>query len=347
MFCLHHRSVHFKKAGFTLVELLVVIAIIGILIALLLPAVQAAREASRRSSCTNNLKQIGLAILNHESARKFFPPGRSGCREMGAMGSPCPCKFLGNWVDTEKQRHGASGFVMMLPYLEESALYALAHWEYGELLYRGDTGGLFNYSSMYSAKWQADADMIRLVKMQPRVFVCPSSTAEPNCVKCREGGGWIPIEGEMGLSSYGLCMGRYDPASALGLTPPLACGNDSLSGAFVAALRKKRKDVLDGTSKTYAVGEVRNPDDVSNWNPWAYATPFEGMRSTHNSMNTLPGKGDVLVHPHPNWGDENGSFGSEHAGGANMAYLDGHVEFVNENIALKVCRATGTIGASD
>jgi len=64
-----------KKRGFTLVELLVVVAIIGILIAMLLPAVQAAREAARRSTCTNNLKQIGLGILNFESARKMLPSG--------------------------------------------------------------------------------------------------------------------------------------------------------------------------------------------------------------------------------------------------------------------------------
>ena len=76
-----------KSRGFTLIELLVVVSIIGILIALLLPAVQAAREAARRAKCSNNLKQIALALNHYQTQNRVFPPGRMGCD--GWLGSVC------------------------------------------------------------------------------------------------------------------------------------------------------------------------------------------------------------------------------------------------------------------
>lgn len=108
------------RPGFTLVELLVVIAIIGVLVALLLPAVQAAREAARRSSCQNNFKQLGIGLHNHHDSLKRFPPGTS--HDQPPFG---PDLAGANW--------GASWMVYLLPYIEQNPLY-------GQITLGGGTG---------------------------------------------------------------------------------------------------------------------------------------------------------------------------------------------------------------
>ena len=108
---LRSRRVH----GFTLIELLVVIAIIGTLVGLLLPAVQSAREAGRRTQCANNLKQITLAMVSYESANRSFPPGRMGCDKYAST----PCKNFQGY-----QTAGTSAFLAILPQLDDAPLYS-------------------------------------------------------------------------------------------------------------------------------------------------------------------------------------------------------------------------------
>jgi len=137
---------HPRRAGFTLVELLVVIAIIGILVALLLPAIQAARESARRTGCANNMKQLGLAVLNYESAKDKFPvafkpkwPGHGatgsplcGTDNVGGCGSIGTIDICENWVDgndgddpPRPDRRESSHFILtyLLPYMERQAIY--------------------------------------------------------------------------------------------------------------------------------------------------------------------------------------------------------------------------------
>jgi len=139
------------REAFTLVELLVVIAIIGILIALLLPAVQAAREAARRSQCTNHLKQIGLGLANYEGSFKVYPPGRLGCDGSGA----CTQNY---------QRVGTSGLVMLLPYVEQQTLYDRFDFTNGP------------WSAVNTTWLTTNAEAI--AKIVP-TYVCPSDTSKP------------------------------------------------------------------------------------------------------------------------------------------------------------------------
>ncbi|HQU41270.1 MAG TPA: DUF1559 domain-containing protein, partial [Pirellulales bacterium] len=154
------------RRGFTLVELLVVIAIIGILVALLLPAVQAAREAARRNQCSNNLKQIGLALQNYHSANQRFCPATYNLVTSGnrvGAGTFAPAYNPG------QRGMNLHGFMSLLPYMEQQAIYDL----YNKL---GCAGG----STVNNTAWGlAGGDPVTsgnaaIMALQPPVFYCPS-----------------------------------------------------------------------------------------------------------------------------------------------------------------------------
>ena len=142
------------RAAFTLIELLVVIAIIGILIALLLPAVQAARESARQLRCSNNLKQLGLAAVNHEEAHGHFPTGGWG---WGWVGDP----------DRGFSKHQPGGWVFnLLPFLEQEALWELAK--------DGNAGPPFNDAPKPHHTQEQLQGANRATKTLLTMFNCPS-----------------------------------------------------------------------------------------------------------------------------------------------------------------------------
>lgn len=303
------KNLHKSIQGFTLVELLVVIAIIGILIGMLLPAVQSVREAARRTSCQNNLRQIGLAIANFESSRRKLPPGRIGCDDTGDLMTinDCPIGL------SPESKNGASGFVSILPELEQSGVYEQLSV---------NIGGLWN-RDVNDLGWYDDVGKNEGVKQQLDVYWCPSLNARRiNMV-------YYPVKAAS--SAYAFCNGSLAPNSTAYLI------KYKNTGAFLYRRQLKLRDIFDGLSNTMFVGEVTGPDLFESSNIWNYALAnADCLRSTANPLNTFPGDGLTFE-------TQNAAFSSSHPGGASFVFGDSSVRFLNETIDLATYQGLSTV----
>jgi prepilin-type N-terminal cleavage/methylation domain-containing protein len=205
-----------RRSGFTLVELLVVIAIIGILVALLLPAVQAAREAARRTQCLNNLKQLGLALHNYHDSRRSFPAGAS------------PNVTAYNWR------------VAIWPFTEQQALY-----DQCDTSWQGQGSFLAPYTA-------GTGKNIILQNIKVPSFNCPSSPCpligKPGTEQTWSGG-------NPQLADYVGIGGAYPDPSGRSSTSNYDGGMYSASGILNAGIYTGMQDILDGTSNVMMVGE--------------------------------------------------------------------------------------------
>jgi prepilin-type N-terminal cleavage/methylation domain-containing protein len=220
------RSANVRPTAFTLVELLVVIAIIGVLIGLLLPAVQSAREAGRRARCLNNIRQVGLSALAYESAKKELPPRRFS-------------KVFGTVTAPPSGTNTAPPLVLMMPYFEEAGSFALFDLDY-------DTNNDNPIHSSIPARPGANA---RARAQQVATFLCPSDASRGT------------VAGSAGKTNYMACMGIANMRGADAVTDPTNAG---LQGIFArpdpaagSPLRGcRRQELVDGSSKTALFAEV-------------------------------------------------------------------------------------------
>jgi len=333
-----------RRQGFTLVELLVVIAIIGILIALLLPAVQAAREAARRSQCTNNLKQIGLALHNYHGAYNSLP-----CGAFGAQG--------GSW--------GLSWIPRILPYAEQMAGYQKMSWI-------GDHPG-WTYNGGGTWTGPVNADAWREVRLN--VILCPSSPLDP-MVDAGQNGFMITRAQYTGIAGASDGNGFVNSPNRWAqccdcCNTPISHGVISGGGLLTMSLYIPFQKITDGLSNTLAVSECSNfiwNDDLSRRDQqvntvhgFLMGTPsLSSVEQIVTSWGGNPAGGTAnrlfnctTIRYPPNsvstsWdgcgandGQNNGVY-SAHPGGVNGLVADGTVRFISDTVDMFSLRALAT-----
>jgi len=307
-----------RSRGFTLVELLVVIAIIGILIALLLPAVQAAREAGRRSQCANHLKQYGLGIHSYHSASKVFPINAGG-----PMGNALPRL---TWQ------------VRILPYMEQGDVYNKIDFTIDmRRLFVAPGTILWAVSPPYT---HCPTDDFPHVINPPT----PTTTATNARAQCNYGGslGSQNVDGTALTSCHPFKVFEQKTVR-FGQT----LDKNQVSGIFAfGAVAISTADVRDGTSNTLMVGEVlpgcqwNNDNQSGTWiNSWGNLFSIGGGVSTITPMNDMttcvgsnrirdprcnPASGETMQYAY--------GFKSKHPDGAQFTMADGSVRFINQAI---------------
>jgi len=331
-----------RKSGFTLVELLVVIAIIGVLVALLLPAIQAAREAARRNSCKNNLKQIALGCLNHESVTGHYPTGGWGDDWVGDADRGFGEDQPGGWIYN------------LLPFIEQAQLHDLPSDGDPEKLLAKQIAGA-------KQMLQNPISIINCPSRRSGTFLAGGSASARNAI------GITTLM--IGRGDYASNVGHSGGQSAAGPTSYEILQNSNYDWKVLGNLCQVNDDdpdsnaeytgvscqrseigprhVEDGTSNTYLCGERYlninyyeggNPPSGGDNETWCTGINNDNYRSTEKSP-----RADALFDPEGGEirDDGNDIFGSAHASVMHMAFCDGHIEGVSYDIDLNVFQNTG------
>jgi len=307
-----------RQEGFTLIELLVVIAIIGILIALLLPAVQAAREAARMASCQNHLKQMGLAAANHVEAHDYFPSGGWGWGWVGDPDRGFGKRQPGGWLFN------------LLPFLEMDDLYNIGAGE---------------------SPADKSRDFVKVASSPVSIYYCPSrrqAVVYPYVHGNGPCGGWWANMNRpevIGRSDYGGSAGTdvvsivYGPCTYEGHETYGWGLQSSYNGMIFQRSEVRQADVSDGLTNTYLIGErYLNTDDYSDYFVGHYVcNDDQGWPMGYDYDINVWAMGKPMQDT-PGFQSCDTRFGSVHPGGFNVVLADGSVHVINYSIDMETHR---------
>ncbi len=301
------------RPGFTLIELLVVISIIGVLIALLLPAVQAAREAARRTQCQNNLKQIGLALHQYEGTYLGFPPAK-------IFSGNCSAANGGKGLIMN-----TTGFTLILNYMEQTALYSAYNFSHAS----ATDGAAPN--TIVAGTPEANRTVFTTVI---NGFLCPSDTNQQ------------PLDGGQ-RSNYLLASGNYTEKDCMASGTP----NKKMQGAFYTDYSVNQRDLRDGMSSTMFVAESLQKKFDPTFGPFWAAGHLASTHghvappSDATFKQFLPNA--PWVEPNPEKLSYAYVFSGKHPGGVMSLFGDGSVKFIRNGIDPAIWYAIQTIKNSE
>ncbi|QDT63371.1 DUF1559 domain-containing protein [Calycomorphotria hydatis] len=354
--------------GFTLIELLVVIGIIAILIALLLPAVQQAREAARRSQCKNNLKQIGLAFHNYHDVHSTLPPGLTPTMAAGYRDNPNDPRGVCASSGVHDYDTGWTWAAMLYPYLDQANLYetlGVGQQSTAEMAAQLDRAGneITTAFQTQISILQCPSDPKPLFHKEISIRSSPAGRVDfgANAFSTPTTKFEIPIVNYVANhSTRGIhpvsITSAYDPSGNL-------CRIDDYDGVFGIWSRTRFRDITDGTSNTILVGEkaygkvLRPSDQTLSQGGTAH---IAGVGRGHIAPTSGISRGGIaMVGINPN-ADFNGNddindwevlqarymFQSLHTGGVQFLFADGSVHFLSDVIDQELSAATHVIPAS-
>jgi prepilin-type N-terminal cleavage/methylation domain-containing protein/prepilin-type processing-associated H-X9-DG protein len=359
-----------KRSAFTLVELLVVIAIIGILVALLLPAIQAAREAARRTQCKNNVKNVGLAVLNHVDSQKRFPTGGTTWGvlvEDSLDGTPAGDGSIPDGKLVDLERMGLGWGFQILPYLEEGALHDLKS---GAQI-RATPVPLYNCPSRRSVTknsnnvvltdyasaqpcTKTDSTQAQPVDVATAYPTWTSWTDVSPCAVTGTGAGGAKPQTGSPIGDMPRKDGVYD--GVIVRSRFYWTGRNGFTGKIKGEFKNapgpvKIAQITDGTSKTMMIGEKFIRRDLyeggtsSDDAGWSDGWDPDVMRSTGVPPlqdGTLDKLTDPSAQPPMGTAWWEFHFGSAHPSAINVVFADGSVRSINYDIDLDIFNAIGT-----